>query len=65
MFQFFQRVAPHIVKADRSRNRSVCGFGEFNVFAGVTNAGFVENGLNGMWKDLIDTPSGHDVATHE
>ena len=64
-FQFFQRVAPNVVKSNRTRNWSVCGLGKIDVLASITNIRFVQNGINGVWKYLIDAASGHDIATEK
>jgi hypothetical protein len=60
-----ERVAPDIGEIDWPRDRAVQLLGKCHITFRRANVPFIKNGLAGIWQDLIDAATEHNVAAQE
>ncbi len=57
-----ERLAPDVRGFDGSRNVTALALGERYIVDSVLDIGLVEGGVAGVRQNLIDAPSGHNIA---
>lgn len=60
-----ERVAPDIGEIDWPRDRAVQLLGKCHIIFRRADVPFIKNGLAGIWQDLIDAATEHNVAAQE